>query len=107
MNFGEVHCARNRLRYPLLRKGLDWVRISYEGALEVLASNLQTCKEKYGAESIVIYEGESLKHQEISQYLSHLAFGFGTPNFISVGSLCQFSVELGHGLTYGEIPLSE
>lgn len=107
MNFGEVHYSQDRLRYPLLRKGSDWVRISYEDALEVLASNFRRCKEKYGAESVVIYEGESLKHQEITQYLSHLAFGFGTPNFISVGSLCQFSVELGHGLTYGEIPLPD
>ena len=107
MNFGEVHYAQDRLRYPLLRKRAGWVKISYEKALEVLASNLLTCKEKYGAESIVFYEGESLKHQEITQYLSHLAFGFGTPNFISVGSLCQFSVELGHGLTHGEIPLPD
>ncbi len=107
MNFGEVHYALDRIHYPLLRKGSDWIKISYKEALEVLASNLQTCKEKYGAESVVFYEGESLKHQEITQYLSHLAFGFGTPNFISVGSLCQFSVELGHSLTYGEIPLPD
>jgi len=107
INFGEVHYAPDRLRYPLLRKGSGWVKISYEDALEVLASNLQTCRDKYGAESVVFCEGESLKHQEIPQYLSHLAFGFGTPNFISVGSLCQFSVELGHGLTYGEIPLPD
>jgi len=107
MNYGEVHYAPDRLRYPLIRKGSDWVRISYEEALEILASSLQTCKEKYGAESVVFYQGESLKHQEIPQYLSHLAFGLGTPNIISVGSLCQFSVELGHGLTYGEIPLPD
>jgi anaerobic selenocysteine-containing dehydrogenase len=107
MNFGEVHYAPDRLHYPRLRKGSDWIKISYEEALEVLASNLQSCKEKYGAESVVFYEGESLKHQEITRYMSHLAFGFGTPNLISVGSLCQFSVELGHGLTYGKIPLPD
>jgi len=106
-NFGEVHYAEDRIRFPLLKRGPTWIKISYEEALEVLASNLQSCKEKYGAESVVFYEGESLKHQEIPQHLSHLAFGFGTPNFISVGSLCQFSAELGHGLTYGEIPLPD
>jgi len=107
MNYEEVHYAPDRLRYPLLRKGADWVSISFEEALDVLASNLQICKEKYGAESVVFHQGESLKHQEIPQYLSHLAFGFGTPNIISVGSLCQFSSELGHGLTYGEILLPD
>ena len=107
MNYEEVHYAPNRLRFPLLKKGSGWIKISYEEALEILASNLQNCKKKYGAESIVIYQGEALKHQEIAQYLSHLAFGFGTPNFISVGSLCHFSMELGHGLTYGKIPLPD
>jgi len=107
MNFGEVHYAKDRLHYPLLRKGSGWVRISYEDALEVLASNLQTCKEKYGPESVAFYKGESLKHQEIDQYLHHLSYGFGTPNYISVGSLCQFSAELGYGLTSGEIPLPD
>ena len=104
MNFGEVHYAPDRLRSPFLRKGSNWIKISFDEALDVLASNLQACKEKYGAESVVFYKGESLKHQEIAQYLSHLAFGFGTPNYISVGSLCQSSAELGHSLTYSETP---
>jgi len=107
MNFGEVHYAWDRLRYPLLRKGSGWVRISYEDALEVLASNLERCKEKYGPESVAFYKGESLKHQEIDQYMHHLSYGFGTPNYLSVGSLCQFSNELGYGLTNGGIPLPD
>ena len=107
MNFGEVHYARDRLRYPLLRKGSGWVRLSYEDALEVLASNLQACKDEYGAGGVAFYKGESLKHQEIDQYMHHLSYGFGTPNYLSVGSLCQFSNELGYGLTNGEIPLPD
>jgi anaerobic selenocysteine-containing dehydrogenase len=107
MNFGEVHYAQDRLRSPLLRKGSDWMKISYEDALDVLASNLQACTEKYGAESVAIYKGESLKHQEIDQYMHHLSYGFGTPNYMSVGSLCQFSNELGYGLTNGQIPLPD
>ncbi len=107
MNFGEVHYAQDRLRSPLIRKGSGWVKISYEDALEVLASNLQTCREEYGPESVAFYKGESLKHQEIDQYMHHLSYGFGTPNYISVGSLCQFSNELGYGLTNGQIPLPD
>lgn len=37
--------------------------------------------------------------------MRHLAFGFGSPNFLSVGSLCHEAIALGHGLTYGSIPL--
>ncbi len=103
-NFGAVHNAPDRLNQPLLKKGAGWVKISYEKALEILASNLQICKDKYGPQSIVFYKGESLKHQEITQYMRHLSHGFGTPNFISVGSICHYALAIGHGLTYGGIP---
>ena len=106
-NFGEVHTSSDRLNQPLLKKGANFVKISYEEALEILASKLQTCKEKYGAQSVVFYKGESLKHQEISQYMRHLSYGFGTPNYISVGSICHFALAAGHGLTCGGIPMPD
>ena len=103
-NFGEVHSSPERLRRPLLRKGSGWVELSFEDALDVLASNLLESKKQYGPQSVVFYKGEPLKHQEIVQYMRHLAYGFGTPNFISCSSLCHESIAMGHGLTYGGIP---
>lgn len=103
-NFGEVHYSSDRLNQPLLRKGATWVKISYEDALELLASNLQSCKERHGPQSVVFYKGESLKHQEVAQYMRHLSYGFGTPNYISVGSLCHYAMALAHDITYGGIP---
>lgn len=106
-NFGEVHYSSERLNQPLLKEGTKWRKITYEVALEILASNLQSCKQKYGPQSVVLYKGESLKHQEITQYIRHLCRGFGTPNYISVGSLCHYSMALAHGLTYGGIPVPD
>lgn len=70
----------------------------------MLAERLNSCKQRYGAESVVFYKGESLKHQEISNYMSHLAHGFGTPNYMTVGSLCHFAMTLGFKLTCGGMP---
>lgn len=104
-NFGDVHYSEDRLRQPLLREGSDWKPISFEQALDVAASRFSRLKEEYGPESLVFYKGESLKHQEITEYMRHLSYGFGSPNYISVGSLCHFAMVMGHSLTYGGIPV--
>ncbi len=103
-NFGEVHNSPHRLRTPLLRKGSNWVSISYENAIDILARNYERTREKFGPQSVAFYKGESVKHQEIAHYMSHLAYGYGSPNYISVGSLCHYSMVIGHSLTYGGMP---
>ncbi|MBI5252411.1 MAG: molybdopterin-dependent oxidoreductase [Desulfomonile tiedjei] len=103
-NFGDVHHSPHRLRSPMLKNGSKWVNISYKEAINVLAEKFDRSKAKFGPESVAFYKGESLKHQEITHYMGHLASGFGSPNYISVGSLCHYAMVLGHSLTYGGMP---
>ena len=42
--------------------------------------------------------------REISGYMKHLAQALGTPNYFSIGSMCQRANFMGHDLTYGGIP---
>ena len=84
-----------------------WHEISYEDALAHMADRLSRIRETYGPESVVFYKGESLKHQETDLYLSHLAHGFGTPNYMTVGSLCHFAMTLGFKLTCGGMPKAD
>jgi len=100
-NFPDVRNSPDRLRRPLLRKGNDWEETTFYHAMDLLASQFVRLKNQYGPESVVVYKGESLKHQEIAEYLKHLTFAFGSPNYISVGSLCHYAMVLGHSLTYG------
>lgn len=106
-HFAEVHSSPVRLRLPLLRRGSGWEEISFENALEVLSSNLRRCGERHGARSVAFLKGESLKHQEIDQYMRHLASAFGTPNHITVGSLCHQSMAMAFGMTIGGIPIPD
>jgi len=101
-HYGEVHDADTRLDFPMVRSGSHWTKVSWEDALGILAERLLQAREEHGPESVVFYKGESLKHQEIARYLQHLSFGFGSPNYVSVGSLCHYSSAFGHALTYGE-----
>lgn len=106
-HYGHVHHSDQRLKKPLLKRPSGWEEISFEDALDILASKLLRCREEFGAESIVFYKGEGLKHFEIAQYMRHLANGFGSPNYVSVGSLCHYSQVLGHSLTYGGKPVPD
>jgi formate dehydrogenase (coenzyme F420) alpha subunit len=106
-NFGEVHYSPHRLKMPLLKVKSGWKEIQFETALDILACSFLQCKRDLGPESVVFLKGEALKHFEIAQYLRHLANGFGSPNYISIGSLCHYSQVLGHSLTYGGKPLPD
>ncbi len=103
-SFGDVHDSPQRLTTPLRKMKSGWQPIGYEDAIDILAEKLSLAKEASGPQSICFYKGESLKHQESTAYLRHLCNGLGSANYLSVGSICHFSMALGHGLTYGGIP---
>ncbi|WP_031483270.1 molybdopterin-containing oxidoreductase family protein [Maridesulfovibrio frigidus] len=102
--YGYVRHSPDRLKTPLLRKNGKLVPITFDQAMDVLAEKFAESRDQYGPESICLYKGESLKHQEVAAYMKHLAHGLGSPNYISVGSLCHASMAMGHGMTYGGIP---
>lgn len=102
--FGFVHDSSDRLTSPLLKVKAGWKPISYDDAIALLAAKIRAARDVYGAESLCIFKGESLKHQESTAYLRHLCHGLGSPNYHSVGSICHMAMALGHGLTYGGIP---
>ncbi|MFH1114478.1 MAG: molybdopterin-dependent oxidoreductase [Pseudomonadota bacterium] len=103
-HFGAVHRSPHRLTRPLLRTKGGLREIAFEEAVDVMAEHFLRFKQESGAESVAFYKGEGLKHFDAAQYMRHLANGFGSPNYISVGSLCHFSQTLGHSLTYGGKP---
>ena len=105
--YGQLHTSPHRISRPLVKKKSGWQEISYLQAINMLAEKLFQAKRKHGPESVVFYKGESLKHQETSLYLSHLAHGFGTPNYITVASLCHFAMTLGFKLTCGGMPSAD
>jgi nitrate reductase NapA len=45
----------DRLKYPMLREGNDWKRISWDEALELVASKYQEALDQGGPESVAIY----------------------------------------------------
>ncbi len=93
---------KDRIRTPLLRKGDrksgNFTPISWEEALDLIASRFLKIKEESGPESVVFFAGYS---KWMRPFLKRLALGFGSPNYCTESSTCFRAAFLGAALTYG------
>jgi len=99
----------NRLQYPLKRAGErgegKWQRISWDEALDTIARNITTIKEKYGVESIALGTGTGRHH---FRHVCRFAHALGTPNWCEPG-LAQCFIPRIHAsfMTYGGFPVCD
>lgn len=90
-----------RLSSPLIRRNGKLVPMEWEDALAYAAEKLNWLKDQFGPQSLAIYHGEGVGHQEIKYYMKRFANVYGTPNFMGVGSFCNASKTLAEVLTFG------
>lgn len=92
-----------RLRYPIQRIGQrgegKWRRISWDEALNNIATKLTQIKEKYGPHSIAFICGGAKGYQD--SYIARFANVFGSPNLASMASQCYFCRVIASRFTYG------
>jgi len=113
VNDNVAHCPRwktqldfiyhpDRLQYPMKRIGErgtgSFKRISWDEALDTIASNLQKTKDKYGAESVVFWVAYT---KEPRPYFHRLTHAFGSPNYCTESSQCFSGTFIAANLTYG------
>lgn len=93
---------RERIQSPLLRSGTrgsgKFSPISWDEALDRIASRLLTIKKASGPESVVFFAGFP---KWFRPFLQRLAHSFGSPNFCSESSTCFFATVIANRLTYG------
>lgn len=99
---------KDRLTYPLIRTGNRgdnrWQRISWDRALEEIASRFSGIKEESGAEFVAIGQGTGRPHTE---WTMRFANAFGTPNFIGPAHICYLPRVIASGLTLGRLPVCD
>ena len=93
----------DRLNYPLKRVGQrgtgKWQRISWEEALDTVATNLGKIKEQHGPESICVATGSGLyANMGIIGYFAYL---LGTPNISGSGNICFVPAAIAAQATIG------
>ena len=93
---------QDRILYPMKRTGArgsgTFERISWEEAYEMIAENLLSVRERYGAQSTVFYAGYPKWYRPA---LLRLANAYGTPNYCTESSTCFQSAVLAWKSTYG------
>lgn len=91
----------DRLKYPQIRTGDrgegKFKRVSWDEALDFLASRLKDLKAKYGPESVALFP-----HGVHSGFFSTLMKAYGTPNSAEPAfAQCRGPRDVGYQLTFG------
>jgi anaerobic selenocysteine-containing dehydrogenase len=96
-----------RLRYPLKRVGKKgegrFERISWEQALDLIATKLKEQKQKYGPESLAIL---SPARRSYSEYLYRFLIAHGSPNYGHSG-ICAMQKAFSFTYTLGSAPVPD
>ncbi|MDP2643391.1 MAG: molybdopterin-dependent oxidoreductase [Desulfobacterales bacterium] len=99
----EVMRHQDRLLYPQKRSGArgqgQWQRISWDEALDTVASKFKQLKAKYGPQSLSFGLGEP-KGLEFA-FAQRLASALGTPNVVTPGWCCGIPKGMASAFTYG------
>jgi anaerobic selenocysteine-containing dehydrogenase len=102
----EYLYSSHRLRHPLKRTGKrgegKWQQISWDEALDTIASELQNVKTNYGAESVGLLHGSAKGYQ--NTWLHRFGHAFGTPNIAAQGHVCHQPRTFASRITYGYAP---
>jgi anaerobic selenocysteine-containing dehydrogenase len=99
----EIANHPDRLEYPLRRKGKrgagEWERISWEEAIDGIASRLDELRKETGPESIALGQGTGRHHY---MHVVRFANALGTPNWYEPGLANCFIPRITvSNLTYG------
>lgn len=92
----------DRLRTPLMRIGPKgsgkFEPISWDKALETIASKLNEIKGQFGPETVVFFSGYT---KYFRPYLKRLAHSFGSPNYLTESSTCFQAMVMAQKLLFG------
>jgi anaerobic selenocysteine-containing dehydrogenase len=105
----EIVYSPDRLQSPMLRtrpKGdadPGWQRVSWDHALDVVATRLRDIRAAHGAESVVFGYATSRGSatSDFNLWVQRLANAYGSPNLINHLHLCNWHREYGSTYTYG------
>jgi anaerobic selenocysteine-containing dehydrogenase len=100
-----------RLKYPMKRVGGrgegKWERISWDEALDTIASKLKEIKEKYGAHAVAYYRGQAPRWGTNWFHVQRFMNVFGSPNICTHSHLCHVPRQVAHVHTYGGMPIPD
>ncbi len=96
-----IMTAPDRAKYPLLRKGKDFVRISWKEAMDIMVDKFAAAYKK-DPQSVAFY-GSGQAYTEESYFMNKVfKGGLGTNNIDGNPRLCMASAAVGYVSTFGK-----
>lgn len=100
--------SKERLTHPLQKVDGRWERVSWDHALDTIATKLQEIKDKHGAHALAVYTGSlGTENIELAAYAQRFRGVYGTPNLLSVEGNCFRSRIMARQMTFGGYPIEE
>ncbi|MCU0596204.1 MAG: molybdopterin-dependent oxidoreductase, partial [Desulfobacterota bacterium] len=85
----SVVYSQERLRHPMEKRDKGWVRISWDQALDRIATGLEKIKSEFGARAVAVSVGSiGAENIAISAFAQRWRAAFGTPNYFSIEAHC-------------------
>jgi anaerobic selenocysteine-containing dehydrogenase len=101
----EYQYSPERLTHPLKKTDRGLQRISWEEALNTVATRLEAIKQNYSPQALAVYLGMVMT--PMVKHAKRFCDLFGTPNVTSAASFCQWSGIIAHTVTYGSFALPD
>jgi len=96
----KVVYSPDRLKYPLRKTNSGFQQISWEEALDIVATKLMEIREKHGGETLIRCTGAPVTETARDGFVQLMA-AYGSANFIAPGHICHIPREIGFGTVYG------
>jgi thiosulfate reductase/polysulfide reductase chain A len=96
----QVVYSPERLKYPLRRTKNGFQRISWDEALDIVASRLLEIRDKYGAETLIRCNGAPVTEAARDGFIQFLA-AYGSANFVGAFHLCHVPRQVAFSTVYG------
>ncbi|SEL70442.1 formate dehydrogenase major subunit [Roseivivax marinus] len=96
----EVALGERRLKYPLKRQNGEWVRLSWEQALDEIGSELMRIREEHGPDAVE-WLGSAKFSNEMSYLFRKFAALWGTNNVDHQARICHSTTVAGVANTFG------
>lgn len=93
--------AKDRAKYPLLRKNGRLTRIDWEEAIDTLVQRFRDVQRKYGPESLGIVSTGQLVTEEFYALGKLVQLGLGTRNYDGNTTLCMSTAVAGYKRSFG------
>lgn len=94
----------DRILYPMKKGSKGWQRISWDEALDAIASKFKKVIKEYGPESIFVGYGTG---RDYETFLYRFANLLGTPNVLTAGHMCYGSRTAATIITCGNLPVAD